>query len=98
MITPSFYVGQRVVCINDDFTILLAQDPRITVPVKGQEYTIRKNFQLLNAVGVTLEEIDNTHAIPKGRKLEPNFNQNRFALVQPVKVTEEEEVGELQAV
>lgn len=97
MITPIFYPGQKVVCINDNFDFLLACDPNIKVPQKGKTYTVRKNFQLTNAVGIALAELDNLHAIPKGRKLEPNFNQDRFTLVPPVRVTEEEEVGELAA-
>lgn len=86
MVTPLFYPGQRVICCNDEFTILLAQDPTIAVPIKDQQYTIRKNYQLLHDVGVTLEELDNTHAIPKGRKIEPNFSQSRFAPVPDVEV------------
>ena len=81
MITPLFTVGQRVVCTNAEFTVLLAQDPSIQVPRKDQEYTVRKNYQLLHAVGITLDELDNSHAIPKGRKLEPNFSQSRFRAV-----------------
>jgi len=83
MITPVFHPGQQVVCVNDDFTILKAQDPSIITPVAERVYTIRKNYQLLHDVGVSLEEINNTHAIPKGRKLEPNFSQSRFRAVQP---------------
>lgn len=94
MITPIFNVGQQVVCTNDEFTILLAQDPSIVVPKKNQEYTVKKNYQLLHAVGITLEELDNTHAIPKGRKIEPNFDQSRFRAVQEAKVIQMEKVEE----
>jgi len=99
METPLFFVGQKVQLINDDFTVLLAQDPRIVVPVKDVTYTIRANFQLLHAVGVTLAEISNTHAIPKGRKLEVNWNQRRFRAVQELPATVlEEEVSYADAV
>lgn len=86
MQTPMFYPGQKVTCVNDEFTILLAQDPRIQVPVLGDSYTVRKNFQFPHAVGVTLVELDNSHALPRGGKLEPNFDQNRFVMMLPAKV------------
>ena len=95
MITPLFYPGQKVVCVRDDFTILLANDPTLTVPVKDKVYTVRKNLQLLHDVGIHLVEIDNSHAIPKGRKIEVNFSQSRFAPVPPtLTVSNTEEVVE----
>ena len=99
MITPIFHVGQEIVCVNAEFAILLAQDPRIQVPVKGRHYHVRKNYQLLHAVGITLAELDNSHAIPKGRKLEPNFHQERFIAVPEVTTQVlEEEVSHADAI
>lgn len=87
MVTPIFYPGQQVICINSEFTILLAQDPRICVPIQDQQYTVRKNYQFPHAVGITLMELDNSHALPKGGKLEPNFCQSRFCIVQEMSAT-----------
>jgi hypothetical protein len=89
MITPLFHVGQQVVCTNDEFTVLLAQDPRIVTPRKGETYTVRRNFQFMHAVGIALEEITNHHALPKGRSVEPNFSQSRFRAATEVPVTVE---------
>lgn len=97
MVTPIFYPGQQVICINSEFTILLAQDPRIRVPVQDQQYTVRRNYQFPHAVGITLQELDNSHALPKGGKLEPNFTQERFALVHPAAVNSLADVTELEA-
>ena len=90
MITPTFYPGQRVTCINADFCILLAQNPAITVPKQDEQYTVRKNFQFPHNVGITLEGIINV-PIP-GSKLEPNFMQSRFVALQelPAEVLSEE--------
>ena len=80
MITPLFHVGQRVTCTNGDFTILLAQNPGITVPVADNEYIIRRNLQFTHDVGVLLQEVNNV-PIP-GSYLEPNFSQFRFRAAQ----------------
>ena len=82
MITPIFYPGQRVVCINDDFSRLLSKNPTINTPIKEEVYTIRKNLQFIHDVGVLLEEIHNECIL--GSKIEPNFNQSRFVLVSEV--------------
>ncbi len=94
LVTPLFYPGQKVVCINDEFTVLTTIDPSIVVPAEGTVYTVRKNYQLLHDVGITLEEINNLHAIPAGRKLEPNFSQSRFSAVQTADVSQLAEVLE----
>ena len=89
-ITPLFHVGQRVTCTNGDFTILLAQNPRITVPVSDNVYIIRRNLQFTHDVGVLLQEVNNV-PIP-GSKIEPNFSQARFVAAQelPAEVVAEE--------
>ena len=83
MITPIFTVGQEIVCVNASFVILLAQDPRINVPVKDQVYTVRRNLQFTHDVGLLLEGLDNSHALPKKGKIEPNFSQSRFIAMLP---------------
>ena len=97
MITPIFHIGQQVVLVRDDFTVLLAQNPAINVPVKDTVYVIRKNYQFTHDVGVLLQEISNV-PIP-GSKLEPNFSQSRFsALKERPTVAKEEEVSYADAV
>jgi len=95
MITPLFYPGQKVVCINDDFSTLHANNPNINTPIKDEEYTIRKNLQFTHDVGVLLEEIYNNCI--QGSKIEPNFSQSRFVLASKVKSLEIVEEEELQA-
>lgn len=80
-ITPLFFPGQRVTCVDDNFTTLLSINPYINVPKKDEVYTIRKNYQFTHTVGVTLEEIFNMSV--EGSRLEPNFEQSRFALINP---------------
>ena len=96
-ITPLFHVGQRITLINDDFSILLAQNSAIQVPVKDTVYVLRRNSQFSHDVGVLLQEIRNV-PIP-GSKLEPNFSQSRFRAVQELPATMvEEEVSYADAV
>ena len=89
-ITPLFHVGQRITCTNGDFTILLAQNPGITVPVAENEYIIRRNLQFTHDVGILLEGLRNV-PVP-GSYLEPNFSQSRFVAAQelPAEVVAEE--------
>ncbi|TGE29778.1 hypothetical protein [Hymenobacter metallicola] len=82
MKTPLFHVGQQIVCTNDDFTLLLVQNPNIEAPKRGPIYTVRQNCIFPHAVGLLLEEIRNEHVAPGFP--EANFNQDRFAPVPPV--------------
>jgi hypothetical protein len=95
MITPLFYPGQKVICVNDDFTVLLAQNPTINTPVKDEVYTIRKNFQFTHNVGVVVEEIYNLCI--QGSRIEPNFAQDRFVVASNVVGLEVVKEEELQA-
>ena len=95
MITPIFYTGQKVVCINDDFSELLSKNPTLNTPIKDEVYTIRKNYQFLHDVGVTLGEVYNLCI--QGSKIEPNFSQARFVLASNMIGLEVMNVEELQA-
>ena len=76
--------------VNDDFSILLAQNPAINVPTKDVTYTVRRNLQFTHDVGILLQEVSNV-PVP-GSRIEPNFSQGRFRAVQelPATVVEEE--------
>lgn len=74
------FPGQKVVCINDDFSNLKDSDSlkNIELPKKDELYTIRDVTQL----GITLEEIVNKEFIllaHNNLRSEPRFAPSRFA-------------------
>ncbi|WBO86059.1 hypothetical protein [Hymenobacter yonginensis] len=82
MSAPLFHPGQEVVCINDDFTMLLVQNPNIQTPKRGPIYTVRDIYDTHNGFGITLAEINNAAVAPGFP--EANFHESRFALVPPL--------------
>jgi len=79
---PLFHIGQAVVCTNDDFTLLLVQNPAIQTPKRGPIYTVRGLFATHRGYGLTLAEINNAEVAPGFP--EANFHEDRFAAVPPV--------------
>ena len=95
----SYRVGQKVVCVNDDF-LQLAADPNFTrvfkqLPKRDVTYTIRE----YDAPSMKLEEIQNDEVLMDlgglSIKEEPGFHQNRFAPLQEnvEEMTESTSVG-----
>lgn len=94
-----FKVGDKVICINDDFTDMV--DVMIKcfdeLPRKGQEYTIRRIERWDGRTRVLLEEISNSPFKEGALKgLEPGFCASRFRKPETIKEIEEvvESVGE----
>ncbi len=88
---PLFHPGQEVVCTNDDFTLLLAQNPNIRTPKRGPIYTVRGIYATHRGYGITLVIINNADVAPGFP--EANFHEFRFAPVPPM-----EEIGIAEAV
>lgn len=82
MNAPLFHPGQQVVCTNDDFTMLLVQNPNIQTPKRGPIYTVRGIYLTHRGYGITLEEINNAEVAPGFP--EANFHESRFAPVPPL--------------
>jgi hypothetical protein len=85
----AFYIGDRVVCVDDSIDAERAQAIRKLVPnmvVKDQEYTIR-GFQENDGIvlGILLEEITNPNVyIPLINRIqEPAFAEWRFRKLKP---------------
>jgi len=94
-----FKIGDRVVCINDDFTDMVDVMIRFfdELPRKGKEYTIRRIERFDNRTRVILEEIKNPpmkDGVWKGA--EPSFCGSRFRKPDVIKEIEEvvESIGE----
>ena len=87
---PLFHPGQAVVCTNDDFTLLRAQNPAIQTPKRGPIYTVRGLYNTPKGYGVTLAEINNAEVAPGFP--EANFHESRFAILPDV---EELDLAEL---
>jgi hypothetical protein len=79
---PLFHLGQEVICTNDDFTLLLVQNPNIQTPKRGPIYTVRGIFDTHRGYGLTLVEINNAEVAPGFP--EANFHESRFAPVPPL--------------
>lgn len=79
---PLFHPGQEVVCSNDDFTLLLVQNPNIQTPKRGPIYTVRSIYDTHNGFGITVTGINNAAVAPGFP--EANFHESRFALVPPL--------------
>ncbi|MBT9392899.1 hypothetical protein KLP40_06975 [Hymenobacter sp. NST-14] len=82
MKAPLFHPGQEVVCTNDDFTMLLVQNPNIQTPKRGPIYTVRDIYDTHKGYGITLQEINNAAVAPGFP--EANFHESRFAPVPPL--------------
>ena len=82
MKAPLFHPGQEVVCTNDDFTLLLVQNPNIQTPRRGPIYTVRNVYDTHNGFGITLVQINNAAVAPGFP--EANFHESRFSLLPPV--------------
>jgi hypothetical protein len=94
-----FYPGQRVICVNDDFGLVInalmkaAQGLTLRFPEKDKKYTIREIFDNEGiVVSVTLEEIQNpSFQIPViNTRRELAFKADRFAPVNPALEESEE--------
>jgi len=71
-------IGDKVTCINDDFSQFENIHKLYTsLPKKGKKYIVR-HFDKNNS-RVLLEELRNPTAIIKGFPLEPGFGSSRFA-------------------
>ncbi|WP_019948127.1 hypothetical protein [Hymenobacter aerophilus] len=79
---PLFHPGQEVICTNDDFTMLLVQNPNIQTPKRGPIYTVRDIYDTHKGYGITLHEINNAGVAPGFP--EANFHESRFAPVPPL--------------
>ena len=79
---PLFHPGQAIVCTNDDFTVLKAQNPAIQTPQRGPIYTVRRLFDTHRGYGLTLAEISNAGVAPGFP--EANFHESRFAALPDV--------------
>ncbi|GAB3223666.1 hypothetical protein GCM10027346_02920 [Hymenobacter seoulensis] len=78
---PLFHIGQEVICTNDDFMLLLVQNPNIQTPKRGPIYTVRGMYATHRGYGITLAEINNAEVAPGYP--EANFHESRFAPVPP---------------
>ena len=90
MNAPLFHPGQAIVCTNDDFTVLKAQNPAIQTPKRGPIYIVRGLFETHRGFGLTVAEINNAGVAPGFP--EANFHETRFA---PVPDVEELSLAEL---
>ncbi|OWP62519.1 hypothetical protein CDA63_13480 [Hymenobacter amundsenii] len=79
---PLFHPGQEVVCTNDDFTMLLVQNPNIRTPKRGPIYKVRGIYYTHKGYGITLQEINNADVAPGFP--EANFHESRFAPLPPM--------------
>ena len=93
-------VGDKVVCINDDFTNIIDFDFTVydQLPRKGQEYIVRRRESWDGGVRILLEEIKNAplkEGLFKG--VEPGFDSKRFAKPEvQVEVISEEVEEEIE--
>ena len=74
-----FTVGQKIVCVNDDFSNLKDSVSKkyVKLPRKGEQYTIRE----ITAWGILLEEIKNEEFMflkHNNMITEPSFSPSRF--------------------
>lgn len=77
MENKKFKIGDRVLCINDDFRNVCPRDyKRCKFPVQGNEYTVR--FALPDSI--FLNEIINP--ILKWYVMEPSFYNHRFIKIR----------------
>lgn len=56
------HVGRRVVCVDDKF-VFVQQEKAVTLPVRGQIYTVR-NIEMIDGIPtIRLREIVNPHFV-----------------------------------
>jgi hypothetical protein len=75
----TYYVGQKVICVDDTFTALRSFNE--ILPVKGTVYTVREILPEITAdrgVGLRLVEIRNKKNHYQGGFLECRFVPRRF--------------------
>lgn len=94
-----FTIGQKVVCVNGDFSNLQTDNP-IRFPKKDRTYTIRA-FSNIGGPGILLEEIINDdYCFVKHNYIiaEPSFSISRFVPLQAdfVKITFEKVMEEVE--
>lgn len=86
MANKPFKKGDRVLCINDDFSNVSPREyKQCKFPVQGEEYTVREAF----SGSIFLVEIVNPPL--EGRGKEPTFYNFRFIKAPLIKVNTEEE-------
>lgn len=73
-----FQVGQRVICIDDDFHQRFPEDVGTIFPVKGQIYTVRSVELTRYGPAITLVEIINVDQLYEDGFGELNFLPRRF--------------------
>jgi hypothetical protein len=101
-----FYPGQKVICVNDDFGLVInalmkaAAGLTLQFPQKDKKYHIREIFDNddIGVISVTLEEIWNpTFQIPIiNKRRELAFKADRFAPINPSSEEEDELSDEIK--
>lgn len=69
----NFHVGQKVVCIDDNFSRKF-----VTNPVMSKIYTLREVYPFADGIGVLLDEIRNEPRQWSDDYGEPGFRASRF--------------------
>lgn len=93
----SFKPGQKVVCINADFSMYpMINEHYKALPKEKQTYTVREVRPMGAEGGILLEELKNNLVFfPHfGGKLEAAFNPKRFVPLDELKSTEAEDAVE----
>lgn len=91
MANKPFKKGDRVLCINDDFSNVSPREyKQCKFPVQGEEYTVREVFP----GSIFLVEIVNPPL--EGRGHEPSFYNFRFIKVPLMKINTGEEEQKLK--
>lgn len=87
-----FNPGQKVICIDDDFTPSIRVDSEMGIfnmyPKKDVEYVVRDYDK--NNTGLYLEEIKNFPALYSTGFGERSFRQDRFIAAEDIDMTNEE--------
>ena len=93
----SFKPGQKVVCVNADFSMYpMIYEHYKALPKKNQTYTVREVRPMGAEGGILLEELKNDLVFfPHfGGKLEAAFNPNRFKPLDELESSEAVEAVE----
>lgn len=81
-----FYIGQAIICINDDFKWSRKHYPKIIAyPIFGQRYTVRDYVCVGSHPAIVLQEIRNPDVIYMNNKkvAEAGFWDQRFVGAPP---------------